>query len=61
MTLQPSVYLEKGRLRPRATTQVVLTGRAMQYATRVRWTLAKAQETAIAIRDLAREEADLTV
>ncbi|WP_418593366.1 heparinase II/III family protein [Ponticoccus sp. (in: a-proteobacteria)] len=61
MALQPSVYLEKGRLRPRATKQVVLSGRAMQYATRVRWTLAKAQDTALAVRDLARDEADGTV
>ncbi|KUF12742.1 heparinase II/III family protein [Pseudoponticoccus marisrubri] len=61
LEIEPSVYLEKGRLRPRATKQVVLTGRAMQYATRVRWSLAKAQETALAIRDLARDEADLTV
>ena len=61
LTLDASVYLEKGRLRPRATRQVVLSGRAMQYATRVRWSLAKAQETAIAVRDLHRDEADLTV
>lgn len=59
MTLEPSVYLEKGRLRPRATKQIVLTGRAMEYATRIRWSLAKAQETAIAIRDLNRDDADL--
>ena len=61
MALQPSVYLEKGRLRPRATKQVVLSGRAMQYATRVRWTLAKAHDTALAVRDLARDEADGSV
>ncbi len=60
MTLDPSVYLEKGRLQPRATKQVVLSGRAMQYATRVRWSLAKAQETALAVRDLARDEVDET-
>ncbi|CAN0098690.1 unnamed protein product, partial [Chrysoparadoxa australica] len=42
ISLEPSVYLEKGRLQPRATKQVVLSGRAMQYATRVRWSLAKA-------------------
>ncbi|MBP0481578.1 heparinase II/III family protein [Sagittula salina] len=58
MTLEASVYLEKGRLRPRASTQVVLSGRAMQYATRVRWSLAKAQDTALAVRDLYREEPD---
>lgn len=58
LALEPSVFLEKGRLRPRATKQIVLSGRAMEYATRVRWTLAKAHETATAIRDLARDEAD---
>ena len=56
--LDASVYLEAGRLRPRACKQVVLTGRAMEYASRVRWTLAKAEETAIAIRDLAPAGAD---
>ena len=52
LTLEPSVYLESGRLRPRATKQIVLSGRAMDYATRVRWSLAKAQDTPIAVRDL---------
>jgi uncharacterized heparinase superfamily protein len=60
MTLEPSVYLEKGRLRPRATKQVVLSGRAMDYATRTRWSLAKAQDTPISIRDLNRDEPDFT-
>ena len=32
----------------------------MDYATRIRWSLAKAQETPISIRDLNREELDLT-
>ncbi|UWQ91209.1 heparinase II/III family protein [Rhodobacteraceae bacterium M382] len=58
--LEPSVYLEKGRLKPRATKQIVLSGRAMEYATRIRWTLSKAQETAIAVRDLNRDEPDFT-
>jgi uncharacterized heparinase superfamily protein len=58
MRLEPSVYLEKGRLRPRATKQIVLSGRAMQYATRIRWSLAKAQDTAVAIRDLAKDDPD---
>ncbi|QFT61458.1 heparinase II/III family protein [Roseivivax sp. THAF30] len=56
LALEPSVYLEKGRLRPRGSQQIVLSGRAMEYATRVRWSLAKAQDTAIAIRDLARDD-----
>ncbi|GGL57078.1 heparinase II/III family protein [Wenxinia marina] len=53
MTLEKSVYLESGRLRPRATQQVVLSGRAMSYATRVRWSLSKAHETPDAVRDYA--------
>ncbi|MFD1340803.1 heparinase II/III family protein [Litorisediminicola beolgyonensis] len=58
LAVEPSVYLEKGRLRPRAAQQIVLSGRAMGYATRVRWSLAKAQDTAIAVRDLAGGELD---
>lgn len=53
MMLAPSVQLEQGRPAPRATQQVVLSGRAMDYATRVRWSLAKAQDTPNALRDLA--------
>lgn len=56
MTLEPSVYLERGRLKPRAARQVVLTGRATEPATRVRWSLSKAQDTPISIRDLKRDE-----
>jgi len=56
LSLEPSVFLEKGRLKPRAALQIVLTGRAMDYATRVRWSLSKAQETAMGIRDLNRDE-----
>ena len=52
MRLEPSVYLENGRLRPRATQQVVLSGRALSYATRIRWSLAKAQDTPLALRDI---------
>ncbi|SHH50193.1 heparinase II/III family protein [Marivita hallyeonensis] len=59
LALEPSVYLEKGRLRPRATKQIVLSGRAMEYATRVRWSLAKAQDTAVAVRDLVQDDATL--
>jgi uncharacterized heparinase superfamily protein len=55
ITLEPSVYLEKSRLRPRATKQIVLSGRALEYAGRIRWSLAKAQDTPISIRDLAQD------
>ncbi|SEV87829.1 Uncharacterized conserved protein, heparinase superfamily [Aliiroseovarius sediminilitoris] len=54
LTLESSVYLEKTRLKPRKTKQVVLSGVAMDYATRIRWTLAKAQETPSVLRDLER-------
>ena len=56
LTLEPSVYMEKGRLKPRATKQVVLTGRAVDHATRVRWSLSKAQDTPISIRDLQMDD-----
>lgn len=56
MTLEQSVYLEKGRLKPRATKQIVLSAHAAEIETRIGWTLAKAQDTPLAIRDLDREE-----
>jgi uncharacterized heparinase superfamily protein len=56
LSLDPSVYLQQGRLRPRACKQIVLSGRATEYATRIRWTLAKAQDTPAHIRDLERDE-----
>ena len=56
LALEASVYLEKGRLKPRVAKQIVLSGRAVDYATRVRWSLSKAHETAVAVRDLNRDE-----
>ena len=56
LSLEPSVYLETGRLKPRASQQILLSGRSMGYALRVRWSLSKAQETAMGIRDLNRDE-----
>ena len=56
LKLEPGVYLEKTRLKPRASKQIVLSGRVIDYATRVRWTLSKAQETADAVRDLNRDD-----
>ena len=53
LTISPSVYLENGQLKPRATQQVVLSGNALAYATRIRWSLAKAENTPLAVRDLA--------
>ena len=56
LSLEPGVYLETTRLKPRAAQQIVLTGRVMNHATRVRWSLSKAQETAIGVRDLVRDD-----
>ena len=56
LQLEPSVFLEKTRLKPRACLQIVLSGRAIQYATQIRWTLSKARDTGIATRDLTRDE-----
>ena len=61
MALQPSVYLEKGRLKPRATKQIVLSASALEYATRIRWTLAKAQDTPSHVRDLERDDSEMMI
>jgi len=61
LTLEASFYLEKGRIKPRATKQIVLSARAVDYATRVRWTLAKAQDTPSHIRDLERDDSELMI
>ncbi len=55
LSLDPGVYLETTRLKPRAAQQIVLSGMAYSYATRIRWSLSKAQETAIGVRDLTRD------
>ena len=56
LCLEPSVYMEKGRLKPRASKQVVLSATAIEYASRIRWSLSKAQFTPDTMRDLKRDE-----
>ncbi len=56
LSLEPSVHFDSTRLRPRPTQQVVLSARAMSYATRVRWTLAKAEDTPQGLRDLVPDD-----
>jgi uncharacterized heparinase superfamily protein len=41
LTLEKSVYLESGRLKPRATKQIVLSSRVTDYGSAVSWSLAK--------------------
>ncbi|TAG19682.1 MAG: heparinase, partial [Rhodobacterales bacterium] len=50
LTLEPSAYLEKGRVSPRPCTQIVLRAQARGFETRIGWTLAKAKDTPLAIR-----------
>lgn len=56
LSLEASAYLEKGRLNPRPARQIVLSARARDNETRIGWTLAKAQDTPLAIRDLDRDD-----
>jgi uncharacterized heparinase superfamily protein len=59
LSLEPSAYLEAGRLNPRPSLQIVLRGQARGFETRIGWTLAKAKDTPLAIRDLEGADADL--
>jgi uncharacterized heparinase superfamily protein len=59
LSLEPSAYLEKGRPNPRPSLQIVLRGEAQGPETRIGWTLAKAKDTPLAIRDLEGMDADL--
>ena len=43
---------------PRATRQILLTADLREPEARIGWTLAKAQDTPLAIRDLERPESD---
>jgi uncharacterized heparinase superfamily protein len=52
VALEPSVYLESSRLNPRVTRQIVLSDHVRDASTRLRWSLSKPQEAAIAVRDL---------
>ncbi|MFV0492888.1 MAG: heparinase II/III family protein [Pseudorhodobacter sp.] len=56
LSIQPSVYLERGRRGPRATKQIVISGQMTEFEARIGWTLAKAQDTPQTIRDLERED-----
>jgi uncharacterized heparinase superfamily protein len=56
MALEPSVYLERGRLQPRPAQQIVLTDTLAAEERLIGWTLAKAQDTPLAIRDLGQTD-----
>jgi uncharacterized heparinase superfamily protein len=52
VALDASVYLERGRLKPRATKQIVLTGDVLDYSSQISWSLSRAQDGNRHIRDL---------
>jgi uncharacterized heparinase superfamily protein len=56
LALAPSVYLEKGRLKPRPSQQIVLSLRATGYTSQINWSLSKAQDTPLAIRDTVQAD-----
>lgn len=56
LTLEPSIYLDNARLRPRQTLQIILTARLRENETRIGWTFAKAKDTPLAIRDVTQDE-----
>lgn len=56
LELESTVFLEKSRLSPRGSKQVVLSGVAVEYGTRVSWSLAKTQDTPNAVRDFVSED-----
>lgn len=59
MSLEASVYLETGRLKPRSARQIVLSSRVFDYAGQINWTLAKAQDTPLGVRDLVQDGSPL--
>ena len=60
LDIEPSVYLERGRLQPRATKQIVLSSRAIAYASRIQWSLSKARDTPVSVRDIEHDLAETT-
>lgn len=59
LAVEQSVYLEKGWTEPRTSRQIVLTGRAHEYATRVRWSLTCLTPSRPATRDIAPDDTTL--
>ncbi|OOY29410.1 heparinase [Thioclava sp. L04-15] len=49
LALEPSVYLEKGRIRPRASLQIVLSSKVLDRACQIGWTFSQARDNPSAI------------
>ncbi len=54
--LDASVYLARGRLKPRATKQIVLSGTVLDYSGQVSWSLSRAQDGTRHVRDLEGDD-----
>ncbi|OOY08311.1 heparinase II/III family protein [Thioclava sp. F36-7] len=49
LALEPSVYLEKGRIRPRPAQQIVLSSKVLDRACQIGWTFSQARDNSTAI------------
>jgi len=56
MAIDSSVYLEAGRLKPRATKQIVLSGTVLDYSSRVTWSFSRVQDGTRHVRDLELDD-----
>ncbi|RFU14412.1 heparinase [Rhodobacteraceae bacterium W635] len=56
LSVEKSVYLESGRLKPRATKQIVLSSRVTEYGSAVSWSLAKPADAPRAPRPALTQE-----
>jgi len=55
MELTSSAYLDQTRVKPRATKQIVVTGRAVKYSGKINWAFEQAEKGKRSLRDLAVE------
>lgn len=56
LSIEPSVYLEEGRIAPIPSEQIVVRATVTGESSQINWTLAKAQDTPLAIRDIGRDD-----
>ncbi|MCC6305251.1 MAG: heparinase II/III family protein [Rhodobacteraceae bacterium] len=56
LSLEPSLWLERGAPAPAATRQIVLAAVLIDYQGRVGWSLAKAPGTPLALRDVGTDD-----
>jgi len=55
-----TAYLAADGPRPRHSSQIVLSGPFLGYASRVRWSLAKTDDTPVSIRDVPQDVISLS-